>query len=257
MYENSPKDIDSSFYFKYKDILSSKKGGGYWLWKPYLIYETLKKIKNGDYLLYLDSAVVILNNCNKLIKYMHELDQDLLCFSTPFLERTYCKQSVLSKYKDDNYAFSFQIEATYILMKKTKRIMRFVKDWLNVCCESDNQIDDDEYFFPCLAHRHVQSIFSLTCKQYNYSPYINLSNRYIVTNLLECYNNSFLPDSPHDRTIKYLKQFQNCKFQLFFVVHHIGCSRFFLFSVIKRVVEAYLFFFNSKQIFESVYKKLI
>ena len=38
------KDINEDFNEKYKSILCNTRGGGYWLWKPYIIYETLKKL---------------------------------------------------------------------------------------------------------------------------------------------------------------------------------------------------------------------
>jgi hypothetical protein len=37
------EEIDNDFKTKYNNILSLNRGGGYWLWKPYIINETLKK----------------------------------------------------------------------------------------------------------------------------------------------------------------------------------------------------------------------
>lgn len=39
-----PTDIDKKFYEKNKNILSQKRSGGYWLWKPYFIVKTLEKM---------------------------------------------------------------------------------------------------------------------------------------------------------------------------------------------------------------------
>ena len=36
-YGYGPDDIDKKFKEKYKDILTKKRGNGYWLWKPYFI----------------------------------------------------------------------------------------------------------------------------------------------------------------------------------------------------------------------------
>ena len=32
-----PEDLDEEFVKKFKYILDYKRGGGYWLWKPYII----------------------------------------------------------------------------------------------------------------------------------------------------------------------------------------------------------------------------
>ena len=42
-------DIDNDFIEKNKSILNCTRGGGYWLWKPYIINETLKKIVGYEY----------------------------------------------------------------------------------------------------------------------------------------------------------------------------------------------------------------
>ena len=36
-------DIDTKFHNDNKEILNNKKGGGYWLWKPYFILKSLNK----------------------------------------------------------------------------------------------------------------------------------------------------------------------------------------------------------------------
>ena len=43
-----PSDISGDFYEKNQHILDQKRGAGYWLWKPYFIYKTLKKINDGE-----------------------------------------------------------------------------------------------------------------------------------------------------------------------------------------------------------------
>lgn len=32
-----PEDLDNEFKTKFKDVLKDSKGGGYWIWKPYII----------------------------------------------------------------------------------------------------------------------------------------------------------------------------------------------------------------------------
>lgn len=60
--EYGPDDIDLTFRNENSSILSKKKGNGYWLWKPYFVKKTLDSLKDGDYLLYVDSATVVIKN---------------------------------------------------------------------------------------------------------------------------------------------------------------------------------------------------
>ena len=53
------KHIASSYVNAHENIFSQKKGAGYWLWKPYIILETLEEIPENDILLYADSGSVI------------------------------------------------------------------------------------------------------------------------------------------------------------------------------------------------------
>jgi hypothetical protein len=50
------KDIDDKFAKKNYKILDQIRGAGYWLWKPYFIYETFKKTNDGDIIFYSDSG---------------------------------------------------------------------------------------------------------------------------------------------------------------------------------------------------------
>ena len=68
VFEYSPKDIGFDFYKKNKSILDQKRGNGYWLWKPYIISETLKKIEYGDFLLYIEAGRYFIGNVNNLLK---------------------------------------------------------------------------------------------------------------------------------------------------------------------------------------------
>ena len=50
VFSYGPRDIDQAFFNRNKNILQQKKGNGLWLWKPYFIQKSLKKIKEGDYI---------------------------------------------------------------------------------------------------------------------------------------------------------------------------------------------------------------
>ena len=176
--EYSPSCIDVQFREKYSDILSIPTGGGCWLWKPYIVNDALQKINEGDYIFYLDSGALFRKKIEPFISFMEENGLDLLCFSTPFPENRWTKKSFIDHYYSVNNLKTddFQIEATYFIIKKTKRTVSFCKEWLELCCVKENidnsGLAEGEY------HRNDQSLFSYLCKKNGFVSYASPSNRY-------------------------------------------------------------------------------
>ena len=56
-------DLKNHFFYQTnKDILSKEKGLGYWLWKPYIIFEALKNVNENDIIVYIDAGSQIIKN---------------------------------------------------------------------------------------------------------------------------------------------------------------------------------------------------
>ena len=53
---NNSNIYDDEFKEKYKYVLNQRRGGGYWLWKYYLINKKMKEIKEGEYIIYVGNA---------------------------------------------------------------------------------------------------------------------------------------------------------------------------------------------------------
>ncbi len=174
----SPQDIDTLFHDKNSSILKQKRGNGYWLWKPYFIERTLEGLREGDYLVYLDSGAFYIRDVRYLIRQMEKDSQDIMAFELPFKEKRYTKRDVFvamgcdeAKYTDTN-----QRMATMIVFKKSGQSMQFVKEWLYYCQYEDiitdapNHLGGDNYR-EFADHRHDQSIFSVLSKKYDMKAY--------------------------------------------------------------------------------------
>jgi hypothetical protein len=171
VFSYGPKDIDQDFYIKNRRILNQKKGNGYWLWKPYFIKKALEKLNFGDHLFYCDSGSYFIDSIKNLI-LLSDLDQDMMVFELPFLEKQYTKRDtfVLMGCDSERYSNSNQILGGYCLWKKSDFTIKFVDDWLKYAQDeriiTDNKnecgLPDYDAF---IAHRHDQSIFSLLCKK--------------------------------------------------------------------------------------------
>src|SRR4051812_2932158 len=58
----------TAFYAENKAILDLPRGLGYWLWKPYIILETMKDLREGDVVVYADSAIEFIASIDPLIQ---------------------------------------------------------------------------------------------------------------------------------------------------------------------------------------------
>lgn len=171
--EYTPADISKEFKDRNASIFNYKLGAGLWIWKPYLILKTLLKIDTGDYLFYCDAGSIYINKIQFLIDCIEREKQEIMCFELPLLARQFTKRETFKLMDFSDYSTN-QILANYILIKKSKFSIRFVRNWLNYM--EDERISSPDHF--CLgidefddfvAHREDQSILSILARKSNIS----------------------------------------------------------------------------------------
>lgn len=178
-----PEDIDKEFYEQNKEILSQPKGGGYWLWKPYFIYKTLKNLNDGDYLFYADAGSFFLKDINILIDELEKSHQDVIGFELPLIESQWTKKELFESLlcqDEEKYFNTNQIMGSFHLIKKTEVSIKFYLEFLKKCCIWNNindNFDDSIQYENFIDHRQDQSIFSLLYKKHNLFPYKDPSQR--------------------------------------------------------------------------------
>jgi hypothetical protein len=181
------KDIPKEYYEKYKHIFSQKRGFGYWLWKPFFILKALEQIKDGDMLIYCDSATVIIDDLNYLFDLCLKNNGTLL----------FENQNGISLFKNENessgakhknkewtkldcfnlmncnesrYINGDQVDAAFQVYEKNDFNLNLLKEYLSFC-ENENILTDcpnitglnlDTF----IEHRHDQSILSLLAIKY-------------------------------------------------------------------------------------------
>jgi hypothetical protein len=161
------KHLDSEFTEKNKHILNQSRGVGYWLWKPYLIMETLKKIPENDIVVYVDTGIKIRNNISDLLNNLAQ--KDIVLFGSMFKIRSYTKRDLLRFLNMDNAETlnSQQIQGGIIIVRNTKYSRQFINKWLELS-QNEQLITDipSENEYPdFIDHRHDQSIISLLALQ--------------------------------------------------------------------------------------------
>lgn len=175
----SPDDIDEEFKLKNQDIFSQKRGGGYWIWKPYIVYHTLQKLNEGDYLFYCDAGSVILKNSNIFIDIMKRDNQDIMAFEVyGHEEQAWTKRDIFEYYGNvsEECRRSNQIMGTFLFAKKTETTLSIIKEWMDAACtgtlindaENESGLPNYESF---VENRHDQSLLSVLLKTRGVSPY--------------------------------------------------------------------------------------
>ncbi|WP_051212882.1 hypothetical protein [Butyrivibrio fibrisolvens] len=150
-----------------------RKGAGYWVWKPYIINETLKALNEGDILIYSDGASVYVGDIANIIETMDQEKLNIMIFSLGLqIERQYTKRDafVLMDADTPEYTDSRQRIATYVIFRKCQESSEFVNEWLNysldyrIITDEKNKTGKDNYP-EFVDHRNDQSILSLLAKK--------------------------------------------------------------------------------------------
>lgn len=161
----------TDFYRDNEPLLSHPRGCGYWGWKPFIIAEQMAEMRDGDYVIYADAGVQIINNLNFIIDRM---DSDIFLFGNNYEHAHWCKADTVheiwpSGLRDRNnpgwFCFGKQAQASVIFFRINDHTRAFVKEWLDWCLfEGGRLIDDSPSFAPnhpeFREHRHDQAILT-------------------------------------------------------------------------------------------------
>ena len=175
----SPEDLDEEFKKKFKDILSHPRGGGYWIWKPYIINKHLEMIKDDDILIYLDAGCYINPKGFERFKEYIELlkNNEEACISFQMnhhIEKKWTTKEIFENFNinsgSKDIIESGQIIATVKMFRKCANSINIVSAWLNALhanpllfTDHYNKNKQCEIF---IDNRHDQSICSVLCKLY-------------------------------------------------------------------------------------------
>ena len=171
----SPEDIEQTFKDRFENILTQRRGGGYWIWKPYLIKQVLESLDNDDILIYCDAGCMINSNGGKRFKEYIELlkhsETGCLSFELPHKEIEYTKKKVLDYFgASETIIHSNQLVGGVLFLRKCAHTIMLVNKWYATLCENPSLFTDDKdeniQHKEFIDHRHDQSIFSILRKIY-------------------------------------------------------------------------------------------
>ena len=179
------EDVDKDFKIANGPVWNdSTRGGGWWIWKLYIIYKQLEKMNDNDILIYFDSGCT-LNSTNESLKRINDYKNmvnnhwsGLLRFILEHPEWKYTNQYTIDYFSKkfnqnmEEHIKSNQILATIIVMRKTKFVLDFFKQALDIIYDNPFLLTD-KFNKNNEMHRHDQSILSLLYKIMNGSLILN------------------------------------------------------------------------------------
>ena len=194
---NIPEFQEAQKNEEFNEVFASKRGGGYWMWKPLVIYHELKKMKDGDRLYYADAGCTIPNHeraqarLRKAFtitgKNCQGAKTGIYGFRNPYTEKHWTKGDVFSHFnvtKDTNICDTRQITANRIVIRKCNASMKIIKLWADTAIQHPHLFSDSasvsENKKGFRENRHDQSVWSVIAKKYDIAQNYVWNNQAIV-----------------------------------------------------------------------------
>ena len=163
---------------EFVNTLSQERGGGYWMWKPLIVYEELMKLNEDDILMYSDAGCTIPNTSsiidrlNEYVNIVKNSEKGILAFRNPHIESVWTKGDVFEHFncldnKDIYNTRQFTAGRLHII-RKCENSMNIYKLWWNTAKNYPKLFNDSESATPNFKNfkenRHDASVWSLICK---------------------------------------------------------------------------------------------
>lgn len=210
------RDLErTDFYREHRNILDEKRGGGYWLWKPYFIRESLRKLPQDDILVYADAAMLFRKDMHPLLQHIQR-EHDMAFFYNDIRMSQYTKRDafVATECDTQEYYVAPMVHANLQIYRNTPESLRFIDEVLHFCTLGRMITDDaNVYGKPNLPdfieHRHDQSIFSLLAHKHRKRIFADPS-QFLTKNVEYVFGTGDIPISTTSHSkIVYMHRYKN------------------------------------------------
>lgn len=169
------KDLGNQFSTQFKDVLQLVRGGGYWIWKPYLIKKAMDKIEENDILIYCDAGCTVNSGgkerFNQYIEQLISSETGIISFQLDFKAYLYTKQEVFDYFNaTDDIVNADLVCAGIVLYKKCAHAVMVIDKWLKAVYDDPWLFTDKLSAIPrhkqFIENRHDQSVYSIIINTY-------------------------------------------------------------------------------------------
>ena len=160
------------------EIITVKRGGGLWSWKPDVILSTMLKHNEGDIIVYCDAGCSVYSS-PEWRKIWEKLEKHDIIAQRIFQKTIkWTRREILDYFKDNGNAWLnlYQFQATTTTIKITDFSKKFVQEWRDLMITHpelamDVPKDQLEHQLPAFKeNRHDQSIYSALIYKYLNNP---------------------------------------------------------------------------------------
>lgn len=196
---------DLPLALKASPLFLDGKKGGYWIWKAYIIYDSIRKLNDGDLLVYADSGCELMKNTSGweshfdllnsndgiFFQYREDKNYGWNTYNPKFTDspklKYWVKKNTIEHFQmmfesDNNWLEKNKLMAGFIILKKTPATLQLIKDWLDVMLfypelVTDPLISERYNQQPGFSsHRHDQSILSIIVRFYETKMNLKILN---------------------------------------------------------------------------------
>lgn len=179
-----PEDLDKKFTNYFKNILKQPRGGGYWIWKSFLLYKKLTEIKDNEYLVYLDAGCKLnkkgLNRFNEYIDLIDKSNYGIMSIQMSgnkgyggfHKEKEWTTKQIFDYFSIDinsEFANTGQYVGGILVIKKNDHSKMILDKYIRALYDNPVMFTDYYNKNQCkefIDNRHDQSVFSLLRKKY-------------------------------------------------------------------------------------------
>lgn len=165
----NPGHINVEFIEENKRILNNfqNRGAGFWLWKPWIILNEMKRRQEGDIIFYTDSGMHVIKNPQPLIDICQTNDKvffEMQVHRVGHFTKRDC--FILMDADSEKFHNALFIDASMMLIKVTKENFSLMNEYME-WCKNEKVINDDKSTLGQELvgyrgdHRHDQSILSI------------------------------------------------------------------------------------------------
>jgi hypothetical protein len=166
--------LSPEFRKEFENILSMRRGGGYWIWKFDVILRRLREINEGEFLIYLDAGCSInVGGGERLKEYIamiRENKSKIISFQMSHLEKIWTTNQIFESFgvaDDDEIKSSGQFVAGLLIMQKCDGVVNLFEDCYeklrsNPLLITDHYNKNQDICFK--DNRHDQSMLSVARK---------------------------------------------------------------------------------------------
>ena len=167
----SLRGIIPTFFSRHEHfITANSRGFGYWLWRPYLLLERVKKLRPNEILLFLDAGCELNVNAKstgRLFDYMGLAKESGLCLMrNSHLLTSWCKRDTLDVFGVKQNSTLRTVEPGVFFLTNSQENISLLESWIEWAIkENYHHLDDSPStqtnYLNFIEHRHDQSLLTL------------------------------------------------------------------------------------------------